>query len=331
MPYSNVRRLKRVQAGIETTRGTAATVTRRVYGAIVRTHSQAIERVPDESGTFFGGGAVAQGDAEVGFSVDAVLTYEDAMWWAQLALDGTLTTTPDAGTPIAYTRDAIPDGSVDDLKTATFEYGWSGMVFRTTMVGVRRMTLACNRSDANYWRLTADLFGRGITKISDFTAAIPQRTRETVAAKQTRLFLDAGTGTLGTTEVLGKWRSFSVTFDLAPDFKRFGEADEYVSPDFGRGDFVVTGEVTMEAVDDTEYEAQRTLVARGLRIEKTGSIIHDAIAKRHRIDLPNIYWNAPTENIVGQNIVYAMGFVALPKAGASPVTLNNINALATLV
>jgi hypothetical protein len=330
LPYANTVRLKRVQAGIETVRGTPATITRRVYGAIVRTHTQAIETVPDESGTFFGGEAVAQGDAEVGFTVDAVLTYEDAMWWAQLALDGAITPVADAGDPVAYTRVATPEGEVDNLKTATFEYGWANMVFRTTMVGVRRMTLAVNRADVNYWRLTADLFGRDITKISDFTASIPQRSRETVAAKQTHLFID-DVGDVGETEVLGKWRSFSVTVDNAPDFKRFGEGDEFVGADFGRGDQVVTGELAMEAIDDTEYEAQRTLTPRALRIEKSGSEINAGADKLHRIDLPRIYWNAPTENVVGANLVHAFGFVAKPNAGAPPITLHNVNALATLV
>lgn len=319
-----------MQAGIEGTRGTAATVTRRVYGTIVRQHTQAIVQIPDESGTFWGGDAVAQGDAEVAFTVEAVATFEDLAWWLKLALDGTITPSADAGTPIAYTYLADPNGEADDLATATFEYGWGGLVYRSTMVGCRQLTIAIDRANAPYWRITANLFARNIEKIVGFTAAIPQRTRETILARGTRFFIDNAGGTLGTTEVLNKYRSVSVTIDNNPDFKRFGEGDEFVAPDFGRGEQVITGEVVLEHTDDVEYEKQRLLARRQLRIEKSGSIIHDAVPKRARINLPAVYWNAPAENVVGNNINMSLGFVAKPNGSGAPITVETVSALATL-
>lgn len=330
MPFANVTRLRRVQAGIESTRGTAATVTRRVYGTIVRSHTQAIEEIPDESGTFWGGDAVVAGDAEVGFSVDAVATYEDLPWWLLLALDGTQTPAADAGTPIAYTYTAAPNGETDDLKTATFEAGVPGLVYRSPMVGCRRLTIGVNRADARFWRITADLFAQRVDKIADFTAAIPQRTRETILAAATQLFIDNAGGSLGTTEILNKWRSFSLTIDNNPDFKRFGNSDAFVAADFGRGQQVVTGELVLEHTDDAEYEKQRLLAARRIRVRKAGSVIHDAVTRRATIDVGNAYLNAPAENTVGNNIVQSFGFVAKPLAGAAPVSIEVVSALATL-
>lgn len=287
--------------------------------------------MPDESGSFWGGETVAQGNAEVGFTVEAVGTFEDLMWWLLLALDGDIPAVSDAGTPPAYTREAVPVGNADNLKTATFEYGFGTLVYRSTMVGVRRLTLSVNRADANTWRMTADCFARDITKISNFTAAIPERAREAIPAAGTHLFLDPA-GTLGTTEVLNKWRSFSVTVENNPDFKRFGEGDVFVSPDFGRGDQTVTGEVVLEQVDDTEYEFQRLATGRGLRLERESdkAPIHTTVRKRARIDLPNLYWNAPAEQILGQNVAQSFGFVAKPYIGAAPISIETVNALASM-
>lgn len=295
-------------------------------------HSQEIEEIPDESGTFWDGDAVSQGDAAVGFSVDTIVTYEDLVWWLLLALDGTITPAGDGGSPIAYTYPAVPDGGADDLRTATFEYGWGALVYRATRVVVNRMTVSCDRASSNVWRMTADLMARDVAKISNFTAAIPERTREAVKARGTKLFIDEPGGTIGTTQVLNKWRSWSWTLQNNVEEKYFGEGNEFPAVDFARGKQLVTGEVVMEHTDDVEYEKQRLLTARKLRFQQEGSQIHGGtvVNKRLRLDLGNAYWNAPAENAAGENLVQSFGFVGKPLAGAAPMSVETVNALATL-
>ncbi len=330
--YANVTRLKRVQAGLETTRGTAGSVTRRVYGAAMLKHSQDIIEVPDESGDFWGGDVIVSGEAEVGFTIEAVCTHEDLPWWLELGLKGGVVAVAGTGTPLPYTRTYTPSGTVDDLKTATWEYGWGTTVYRSTMVGVRNMTIMSNRGDAVYWKITADLFARDLAAIGAFTAAIPSRTREAILARGAKLYIDEPAGTVGTTQVIGKYRSFSVTIDNGIDFKRFGESDIFVAPDFGRGQQVVTGEIVLEQVDDVEYAKQRLATARRIRLESLGSIINGvgATPKRARIDLGNAYWNAPTEGTAGENITQSFGYVAKPSAGVAPITIESVTGLLTL-
>lgn len=333
MAYTNVRRLKRVQAGIQVSRGTNVAATRRVYGTIVRQVTQAVEEINDESGTFWDGATVVQGDADIGFTLDAIATYEDLPWWLQIGLDGSLAGVSDADTPPAYTYTADPSGSADDLDVATFEYGWGSLVYESGNVVINSMTIACDRASTNTWKITADMIARDWV-VSTFTGAIGERTREAIRARATKLYIDEPGGTIGTTEILDTWRSWSVTIQNNIEPKRFGEDDEFIAIDFARGKQMVTGEVVLEHSTDGEFAKQRLMTSRKVRFQQSGTLIHDTpdVYKRCRIDLPNLYWNAPAENIIGENIVNSFGFVAKPTgAGAAPIVIETVNDLATLV
>jgi hypothetical protein len=329
--YNNVRRLKRVQAGLETVRGTAVAATRRLYGEYTLSVNQDILELPDDDGTFWGGDAVSAGDAEATISVSANITYEDLPWWMMLALDGAITPVAGTGSPLPYTWTATPEAETDNLKTATLEYGWTGRIMKAAGVHVRTMTISSARDDSPVMQMTAELGCSEITT-GTFTAAIPQRTRENVLARGADLYIDEPGGTLGTTAVLNKYRSFSFTINNNPDYKRFGESGLWPAADFGRGQQVVTVEVVLEASDDVETAKQRLTTARKIRLQQEGSIINGAgnTPKRARFDFGNVYWNAPSEDMAGENIVDSFGGVAKPLAGVAPVIVETVNALATL-
>jgi hypothetical protein len=164
--------------------------------------------------------------------------------------------------------------------------------------------------------------------IAGFTAGIPSRSREAILTKGTKLFIDDFGGTLGQTQVLRRFRSASITIQRNPDFKRFGESDEYVDGDFGLGQMVVTGELVLEATDDAEYLAQRLTEARGIRFEQVGPQIVAGVNKRARIDLGRAFYNAPSEDEAGENLVDSFGIVAKPNAGAAPISINLVQAAA---
>lgn len=121
---------------------------------------------------------------------------------------------------------------------------------------------------------------------------IADRTRELIKVKGTKLFIDDYTGTIGTTQMLGRMISGSVTITLNRQTKVFAEDISSVSARTGRGSRNVTWQLRLEwdrerlAEAKNEHAHFQSGDLRRVRIEQTGKIIHDAVSSRIRIDLP---------------------------------------------
>jgi hypothetical protein len=146
-----------------------------------------------------------------------------------------------------------------------------------------------------------------------FTAAIADRgvsVREAIDAPGTALYIDNAGGTIGTTPVLGKFISFSVTQTNNINPKRYMEDVGSYNKKVGRGMRQVTGQVRMEFDDHAEYDKWTSNVPRLIRIQKTGSQINASplTNKYARIDLPAAYWDVVTEDVRDNNITATFGF-----------------------
>lgn len=151
-----------------------------------------------------------------------------------------------------------------------------------------------------------------------FTAGLTDRVREAIDAPGTQLFIDNAGGTIGTTQVLGKFISFSATYTNNITAKRFMENTSTNALKTGRGMRQITGSIRMEFEDHAEFDKFAANSSRLVRIQKTGSQINAAplTNKYIRLDIPAGYWDAVTEDTRDNNITATFAFKAYKDVSA---------------
>lgn len=336
MPQTNEVILLQAQAGLETTRGTGVTATRKVYGQFTPRYEKTLMEFQDTSGTFEPRRRAAYSRERVGFSAVDIATFEDLPWWLQMAIKGGVTGTSDGGTPPAYTYAFTPSMSTDDLKSFTLEYGESGNKYKSTQCMVNSITLRGDPDNDSEpgWMIDVDIMARDKTVLSSF-ASLTDRTTEVILARGTKLYIDAAGGTIGTTQVQGKLINWSITITNNLYFKAFAEDVTNVAANkVGRGARLVDAQFTFEFDDDTEFANYRSSspVQRLIRLEREGSNIHGTptVNKRLRVDLYG-YWNSWSRGNRETNLTATFGFAGFVDATANKsFSIEVVNALATL-
>lgn len=325
--------LQKTQAGLETVRGTSVAATRKLYAQVAMSYDRPIGSFEDRSGTYEARRRIMYGREVIGLTATDIATYEDLPWWGQMAWKGNVAGVSDAGTPApAYTYDQTPSAAVDDLKSATFEVNEPGNPYEIDQVMVNSWTLRgdSDSDDEPGWMFEAEMLGRTLATTT-YTAAIPDRDTEVILARGTKLFIDDAT--LGTTQVLGKLISFSVTGNNAIHFKAFAENEAgFAANKVGRQARTVDAQFVMEFDSDAEFAKYRSTSPskRYVRLEREGSTIHTTVKKRARLNMIG-YWSAISWGDREGNIIATFGLSCFYDTTAgyafSPVI---VNALATL-
>jgi hypothetical protein len=328
------------QAGIETTRGTAVAATRKVYAQITPKYERPLTPFRNATGTYEGRRRPSYGREKISFTGADEATYEDLPWWAELALKGGVTGVSDAGTPSpAYLYTFAPSLSTDDLKSVTLEFNEDSNPYESNQVMVNQMTLRMDSDNDQEpsWMLDLDLMGRGWTSTT-YTGSIPDRATEPILARGTKLFIDDAGGTIGTTQVLGKFISASVVINNQIHFKAFAEDVTGVAANkVGRQDRLVDAQFTFEFDDDVEFAKYRSTTAteRLIRIHQDGSQIHSGSPaptqnKSMEIDLYG-YWSSWSRGDREGNLTATFGLMGFyDTTAAKTMSLVVNNALATL-
>lgn len=150
-----------------------------------------------------------------------------------------------------------------------------------------------------------------------FTSGISDRAREMIKGPGTVLTLDNIGGTIGTTAVSGQLISFSVTSQLNASYKRFMENVSSLSNRVDRGMVRVTGQFRLEFDRKREWDKYKALTPELARIKQTGSTIDsgDSTVKHAMIDLYNIVYDDPTEDVRGNNVTVTWPFRAYVDTG----------------
>lgn len=167
-----------------------------------------------------------------------------------------------------------------------------------------------------------------------FTAGIADRTREIIAGPGTTLYNDALGGTIGTTDVPGRFISFSVTYQSGlTTWKRFMEnVDGFTAkPDLGKRR--VMGQVRLEFDRLDEWENFAAGIGQMLRIAQTGSTIDSGAGttKEATIDIYNAVWSNFTEDERNSNITVTLPFTGFVDTSEGvPFELAVKTALSTL-
>lgn len=381
--------LKKILVGTEAigARGTAVTPTAKWYGDLAVTKTYPLADRNEYAGTFDGWITPVRGPVAIAGTYAAPLTYEDYAIYLRYAVKGGVAGVDDTNTTHGYTYTYQPTPALDDIDSATVQFGhvgnpwvstemmfntftisgdiddteaiwkWASDLFAVTKDPITDQVVAgtsitsatatvltktaagwtINAFQGNYVRITGGL-GAGqvrliatntattitvtapFTTVPDatslihipgiFTPAIADRTRIAVDAPGTALFIDNAGGTIGTTPVLGRFISFSVTGTNNITPKRFMENVTGYSTKVGRGMREFTGQIRFEFENHEEYDRWTGNVSRLVRIQKTGPVISAAPATNYyaRIDLPALYWDAVTEDTRDNNITATFAF-----------------------
>lgn len=144
-----------------------------------------------------------------------------------------------------------------------------------------------------------------------FTGSAADRVRETIDAPGTQLFIDAST--LGSTQQLGSFISFEVTYMGNVKLKRFMENVSGYAPRLDQGKKRVRGTVRMEFANRDQWDAWRNGLSRKLRIKQTGSVINASPAtnKYAQIDIFDARWSDLTPDKRDNNLTKTLGFRGL--------------------
>jgi hypothetical protein len=164
-----------------------------------------------------------------------------------------------------------------------------------------------------------------------FTAGITDRTRETIDFPGTKLYID-DQGDIGTTEIPGRFISFSVTVARNSSGKRFADnPDGYTR--FGFGAFRVTGQIRLEFDRLDEYLDWEAATPRAIRIEQTGSTIDSGAGttKKATIDIYKAVFDSFPTDTRNTNITSTITFRGyVDETEGIPLSLTAINTLSTL-
>jgi hypothetical protein len=162
-----------------------------------------------------------------------------------------------------------------------------------------------------------------------FTPSVPDRSRETIDAPGTVLYIDPGT--IGTTQQLGRFISFEVTWMNNAKLKRFMENRFSYAPRIDQGKKRVRGQIRMEFDNRDQYDAWKAGLSRKIRIKQTGSQINlsPATNKYAQIDILNARWSEITVDTRDNNITCTWGFKGLVDTTAqSPIQIDVKHAVA---
>lgn len=327
--------LLQAQAAIEVTRGTDLAATRKVYAQFTPSVVRPLAAFRNTTGTYHGRRRASYGRTKVSLSASDEATYQDLPWWLKLCLKGGVTGSADGGTPAAYTYTFTPTITSDDLASITLELGDSGNPYQTSQVMVNSWTL---RMDADNdaepaWMLDLELIGRdwGTTT---FTAALGDRTTEPILARGTKLYIDDGGGTIGSTQKTGSLISCSITGNNNLTYKAFAEDTTYVAANkVGRGEQTFDAQFTFEFDSDTEFAKFRSTVPaqRLIRLEQSGgTAIHTTVFPRMRLDMYG-YWSSWSRGTRVNNLTATFGFMGFYDAtDTKTFSAAIVNALSSL-
>ena len=249
--------LRRIQAGIETTRGTAVAATRKVYGTTAVTRVQPRKWAVEDRGMFED---KYRGNPELidaGFTLTCDATFEDLPFYSALFYNGGISETGSGATGYTWTNG--PDLTSDSLKTVTLEVGDESVAWQGPFGTVDTADFTFALDDTVKVALggwVQDWLAPGLTGVTftGFTPALAEHSVESVSGWQAKLYIDAAGGTPGTTQVTGRFKAGAWSYHNQNKRKYFGDGTALFSK-LGRGRRQTHCQITFEALDINQYSA----------------------------------------------------------------------------
>lgn len=206
--------LLQLQAGAESTFGTAVTTTAKIMGIQNCTLKPNVETVvhQDRRASFQPGHLSNVRLVDCSGSIESLLLYEDVAYW----LDATFgTATPSGAGP--YTRDyTLPDGTAPSPRMQTLKYGDASALQRMVSALAQKTTFKFPRTGE--LMLTLDVIGYQVDD-SGSLAVLSDRTGNVAMAADCSLYIDTWGGTIGSTEITATAWSADVNVDTRREVK----------------------------------------------------------------------------------------------------------------
>lgn len=191
--------LERIQAGLESTRGTAVAATRRVYGErgpafFEPTYKK--EFLNEANTSYIANYRHVVVEQSAKLTIPAWVTAADLPWWGQLFWKGSVAATGPTNTSV-YTYTFTPTVASDDLKTATFEVFTDTQGFQIPFALADKLEISWQAGKPVM--MSAELIGNAFASTS-VTGAISDRTGlNAIAGATAQVYIDAAGGTIGNT------------------------------------------------------------------------------------------------------------------------------------
>jgi hypothetical protein len=263
--------LRKIQGAIESVRGTDLAATRKIYAKGRMMKDIQLLRPEEDRGTFIKNYRSAQGIVTASFPITGGLTYEDLPWLAQISIKGGVTSTVVDTTVRRWAF--VPNASVDDLQTATFEWGDDTQAFQMNYGMIDTLEISGVANTGGYWSFSADVIGTDMAKTT-FTGALGERVVEDINMFLTKCAIGAA-GAVPSSYMTGRFIGFKFNLNNGLSRKYFADGVAPTLGGIGRNKREITLEVTMEgnAATVTERDAYEAGTSRVVRITGLGTTI----------------------------------------------------------
>lgn len=273
MPQSDI--FTSLRAALETTRGTGVNPTR-ILEQTEFSHDPDVAtiRPSERRGSFFGFYRAAAGREQHSVSMGGNLSYNQAAWLGNLFIKGV---TAGAGAGADKTYAFIPASATDDLKSATFEWGYDTALsgtqpgFRLPYVVGDELTINFDKAAAEGVTYSADFHSpKAASQLSSFGGTPTAIASTAISPVQVAVFLDPTTiGTTADNYVTNA--EFVLTngwTDLDPLNGTSAAQDTFR---VNARAFTLT--MTRYKINDTELDIYNSKAPRKVRIRATGPVL----------------------------------------------------------
>lgn len=265
--------LQRVQGALESTAGTFANATRKLYGSEI-THERTIASIrPDYlDGTYNQSRAVYEGIETNAFSVTGPFAFNQGVFWLNAAIGSA--TAVGASAPYTWTFNAA--STADTTRSFSLEYSWSDggslpASFRVPGNKVNALTINWAKDDVVTFEAGIVSF-RGMTQGGSLSATPSDTVEQHAVGANSIVYIDAAAGTIGTTADSNvAIASLAITNGFATRYGLDGTLVGAALDRSSKTEAVLT--LTRHFQNDTELDAWEAKTLRKIRIVTTGTTL----------------------------------------------------------
>lgn len=323
--------LRFLQAGLESSKGTAVPATRILMARITNPNFNIPRDFPPEDrGTLEDASRFIEGVSDFGFTVETDgATFEELGWFFETAVSGSTSpsTINTAGKRYSFVPQTTATG--DNLQAATFEFGDDTQSYQCSYCEATSFTLGFDTltvGQATPLKLSVDYVTKSLASNTK-TAALTVPTVNSIVATGANFYLGTtSTAYASLSEVTASLRSFNLQWNNALGRKVF-VGDGTTFSNIGRGRRVVTFDATIEGDSNgvTRFTEWKLGTQKRLRLRFQGPVMTGttpATTYKLVIDGQFVLTKFDPLQAVDTNTVYAISGRFMPDSSLTNAGVN---------